>query len=299
MTKKALLLVNRHSRKGQHNFAQAVDILNDLGFELIILPIQSAEELPQLVRQHGSKVDLVIVGGGDGTLNAVVDSLVEMSLPLGILPLGTANDLARTLNIPLAIPQACRVIAEGKLKYIDLGWVNGKHFFNVASLGLSVHITAKLSKGAKRRWGILAYGFTALQVITQTRPFHAYIVINGETIHVKTIQIAVGNGRFYGGGMAVAADATIDDQRLDLYSLELKHWWQIFPLLWKLPQGQQGNLHWVRTLEGEYLEIRTRKRLDINTDGEITAATPATFRVIPQSLGVLVPGNSGSTEPSV
>ncbi|MEA5532515.1 lipid kinase [Crocosphaera sp. XPORK-15E] len=299
MTKKALLLVNRHSRKGQHNFAQAVDILNDLGFELIILPIQSAEELPKLVRQHGSKIDLVIVGGGDGTLNAVVDSLVEMSLPLGILPLGTANDLARTLNIPLAIPQACRVIAEGKLKYIDLGWVNGKHFFNVASLGLSVHITEKLSKGAKRRWGILAYGFTALQVISQTRPFHASIVINGETIHVKTIQIAVGNGRFYGGGMAVAADATIDDQRLDLYSLELQHWWQIFPLLWKLPQGQQGNLDWVRTLEGEHIEIHTHKRLDINTDGEITAETPATFRVIPQSLGVLVPGNSGSTESSM
>ncbi|MDJ0510944.1 MAG: lipid kinase [Crocosphaera sp.] len=292
MTKRALLLVNRHSRQGQNRFAQAVDILNDLGFELIVVPIQSSEDLPQLVHKHGTKVDLVIVGGGDGTLNSVVDSLVEMNLPLGILPLGTANDLARTLKIPVTIPQACQIIAEGHLKYIDLGSVNGKYFFNVASLGLSVEITEKLSKGAKRRWGVLAYALTALQVISQTNPFHAQIQINGETIEVKTIQIAVGNGRFYGGGMAVAEDATIDDQRLDLYSLELKHWWQIFPLLWRLPQGQHGELPWVRTLEGEYLQIYTRKTQDINTDGEIVTKTPATFRVMPQSLGVFVSKNS-------
>ncbi|EAZ90981.1 lipid kinase [Crocosphaera chwakensis] len=289
MTKKALLLINRHSRRGQHSFAQAVDILNDLGFELIVAPIKSSEELPRLVRQHGHKVDLVIVGGGDGTLNGVVDSLMDMHLPLGILPLGTANDLARTLKIPFGIPQACQVIAEGHLKYIDLGWVNGKYFFNVASLGLSVDITEKLSKGAKRRWGVLAYAMTALQVMSQTRPFHARIIMNGERIDVKTIQIAVGNGRFYGGGMAVAEDATIDDQRLDLYSLELQYWWQIFPLLWRLPQGQHGDLHWVRTLEGEHFEINTRKVQEINTDGEIVTGTPAVFRVIPQSLGVFVP----------
>ncbi len=289
MTKRALLLVNRHSRRGQHSFAQAVDILNDLDFELIVVPIKSSQELPRLVRQHGHKVDLVIVGGGDGTLNGVVDSLMDMHLPLGILPLGTANDLARTLKIPFGIPQACQVIAEGHLKYIDLGWVNGKYFFNVASLGLSVDITEKLSKGAKRRWGVLAYAMTAIQVMSQTRPFHAHIIMNGEPIDVKTIQIAVGNGRFYGGGMAVAEDATIDDQRLDLYSLELQYWWQIFPLLWRLPQGQHGNLHWVRTLEGEHFEINTRKTQEINTDGEIVTETPAVFRVIPQSLGVFVP----------
>lgn len=289
MTKRALLLVNRHSRQGQSNFAQAVDILNDLGFELIVVPIKDSEALPKLVRQHGQNVDLVIVGGGDGTLNAVADSLVEMNLPLGVLPLGTANDLARTLDIPVTIPEACQVIAQGYIKYIDLGWVNDKYFFNVASLGLSVDITQKLSKGAKRRWGILAYAFTALQVISQTRPFHAEIGINDELIEVKTIQIAVGNGRFYGGGMAIAEDATIDDQRLDIYSLEIKHWWQIFSLLWKLPQGQQGALTWVRTLQGEKVEIYTRKPQKINTDGEITATTPATFEVRPKALGVLVP----------
>jgi YegS/Rv2252/BmrU family lipid kinase len=257
--------------------------------ELIVKPIDKAEELPLVVRQYQDYLDLVIVGGGDGTLNAVVDSLVENKLPLGILPLGTANDLARTLNIPLSISEACEVIAKGQLKYIDLGWVNGKYFFNVASLGLSVKITQSLSKGLKGRWGIFAYALTAFKVIGQTRRFRAEIRVNDEFIKVKTIQIAVGNGRYYGGGMAIANDAAIDDGRLDLYSLELKHWWQIFPLLWTLPRGRQAILPWVRTMAGEEIDIYTRKAYHINTDGEITTLTPAKFKVIPQALGVMIP----------
>lgn len=289
MSKRALLLINRQARQGQKSLAIAVDVLNDLGFELIVLPIKNPEQLPMLVRQHGEQVDTVIVGGGDGTLNTIVDSLVEMALPLGILPLGTANDLARTLNLPQTIPEACQVIAGGHQKYIDLGWVNGKHFFNVASLGLSVEITKQLSRGMKRRWGILSYGITALQAIAQTRPFRAKILTKEEVISVKTIQIAIGNGRYYGGGMAIAADAAIDDQQLDLYSLELQHWWQTFPLIWHLPRGQQHRLPWVRVLRGESYEIHTSKPRPINTDGELTTATPAIFRVVPQALGVFVP----------
>ncbi|AFY76876.1 MAG: lipid kinase [Hydrococcus sp. C42_A2020_068] len=286
MTKRALLLVNRYARKGQKSLAKAVEILHDLDFELITVPIKNPQQLPELVHKHKNAIDLVIVGGGDGTLNAVVDSLVETKLPLGILPLGTANDLARTLSIPPSIPEACRAIASGNLKYIDLGWVNGKHFFNVASLGLSVKITKKLSKGAKRRLGILAYGYTALQVLSQTRPFRAEIRVNGESIRIKTIQIAVGNGRYYGGGMAIAKDAAIDDRRLDLYSLEIERWWQIFPLIWTLPSGDYENLPWVRSLEAEEIEIYTRKPEEINTDGELTVSTPAKFRAIPKALAV-------------
>jgi diacylglycerol kinase (ATP) len=153
-------------------------------------------------------------------------------------------------------------------------------------LGLSVKITEKLSKGAKRRLGILAYAYTALQVLSQTRPFRAEIRVNQESIKVKTIQIAIGNGRYYGGGMAIAKDAAIDDRRLDLYSLEIQRWWQIFPLLWTLPRGDHDTLPWVRSLQGEEIEIFTRRSHDINTDGELTVSTPAKFRVIPKALAV-------------
>lgn len=288
MSKRALIFVNRKARRGKKRLAQAVDILDELGFELVLVPSKRSSEFADLIRKHRDELDLVIIGGGDGTLNRVVDVLVETQLPLGILPLGTANDLARTLGLPQSIPDACRAIAQGKRRSIDLGWVNGKYFFNVASLGLSVKITRRLSQGMKQRWGILAYAISAVQALTQLHPFRAEIRVDGETVAVKTLQIAVGNGRYYGGGMAIAEDAAIDDQRLDLYSLEVKHLWQFIPLLWKMRRGQQASLPWVRGLHGQEIAIDTREPHAINTDGEITTATPATFRVIPQALTVLV-----------
>ncbi|WP_341531028.1 lipid kinase [Nostoc sp. UHCC 0302] len=289
MSCRALLLVNPHARQGEKGLSEAIHYLETLGFELVEESTEDPKHLSEVILRYQDQVDLVIVGGGDGTLNAAVDALVDTQLPLGILPLGTANDLARTLGIPNSLSEACKIIAHGELRRIDLGWVNGKHFFNVASLGLSVKITQRLTKEVKRRWGIFAYAATALQVIWEARPFSAEIVINGQSVRVKTVQIAIGNGRYYGGGMAVAPDATIDDQRLDLYSLEIKHWWQTILLLPAMRQGHHIHSQSVRALQGQNIEVYTRKPRPINTDGEITAYTPAHFRVIPKAVTVLVP----------
>ena len=289
MSQRALLLVNRHARHGQNRITEAIKQLKKLGFDLQEESMDNPQQLPELIRRYQNRVDLVIIGGGDGTLNAAADALVETQLPLGILPLGTANDLARTLGISDSLPEACKIIAQGQLRRIDLGWVNGKHFFNVASMGLSVQITERLTKETKRRWGVFAYAITALQALWKARPFRAEIRIEGESIRVKTVQIAVGNGRYYGGGMAVAHDATIDDRRLDLYSLELKHWWQIIALLPAMRGGRHTDFPGVRALRGQEIQVYTNKPRPINTDGEITTHTPADFRVIPQALAVLVP----------
>ncbi|MEH2465924.1 lipid kinase [Nostoc sp.] len=289
MSSRALLLVNRHARQGQKGLLEAIQYLRTLGFDLIEEFTENPKHLAEVIFRYQYQVDLVIIGGGDGTLNAAVDALVDTQLPLGILPLGTANDLAKTLGIPNSLSKACKIIAYGNFRRIDLGWVNGKHFFNVASMGLSVKITQRLTKKVKRRWGIFAYAATALQVIWEARPFTAEIVINGESVRVKTVQIAVGNGRYYGGGMAVAHDATIDDQRLDLYSLEIKHWLHIIPIFPAMREGR--HIHWpsVRSVQGEEIEVHTHKPRPINTDGEITTYTPAHFRVIPKAIAVLVP----------
>lgn len=286
---RALLLINSHARKGQEHLSVAIQSLEKLGFSVIQESTENPTHLGDVIRRYQHEIDLVIIGGGDGTLNAAVEAIVDTQLPLGILPLGTANDLARTLGIPNSLPEACQVIAAGELRQIDLGWVNGKYFFNVASLGLSVKITQRLTKEVKRRWGVLAYAAAALQVIWESRPFGAEIRMNGQSIHVKTVQISVGNGRYYGGGMAVFHDATIDDQRLDIYSLEIKHWWQIIPLIPSIRQGKHINWREVRALQGQEVEIYTRKPYPINTDGEITTYTPAVFRVIPKAISVLVP----------
>lgn len=289
MTQRALLLVNRHSRQGHKTLSQAVSQLQSLGFDVLQESTARPHQLPDIIRSYRDRVDLAIVGGGDGTLNAAIEGLVDTQLPLGILPLGTANDLARTLGIPPSIPEACQVIASGYSRRIDLGRVNHKYFFNVASLGLSVQITRQLSKQDKRRWGVLAYAVAAIKVIWKSRPFRAEICMGDTSIRVKTVQIAVGNGRYYGGGMTVADDAAINDERLDLYSLECKHWWQIVLLLPAMWRGRQADWPGVRTLEGKEFEVYTRKPQPINADGEIVTYTPAKFRLIPKAVTVFVP----------
>ena len=286
--RKALLLVNRNARRGETALVEAINLFKNLEIELIEESINDASQLSDLICRYNNQVDLVIIGGGDGTLNSAIDGLLATRLPLGILPLGTANDLARTLGLTTNLVEACQIIANGQTKQIDVGKVNDKYFFNVASLGLSVKITQKLTQATKRRWGILAYAATTLQVIWQSRPFRAEILIPGETLRVRTIQIAIGNGRHYGGGMVVATDAAIDDQRLDLYSLETKQWWQILALLPTMRRGNHAMLPGVRELHGQEFEIRTFRSRPINTDGEITTHTPAKFSLIPKALAVFV-----------
>lgn len=288
-SKIALLLVNPHARQTQKNLSEVLAQLKVFGFEIIQESPNNPEDFTSTIQRYKNQVDVVIVGGGDGTLNAAVAGLVETKLPLGILPLGTANDLARTLAIPTSISDACQVIAAGYTQAIDVGWVNGHYFFNVASMGLSVKITHKLTKKSKKRWGVLAYVAAAIQVILTARPFYALIHSDGEQQRVKTLQIAIGNGKYYGGGMSIVHDATIDDQRLDLYSLEIKHWWQVLLVWLTLRTGRHRKELGVRTLHGSEFEVYTTKPYSINTDGEITTRTPAHFRVIPHALTVLVP----------
>jgi diacylglycerol kinase (ATP) len=283
----ALLVLNPKSNRG--NDAAAADCLRAAGIDVIEQRSPFRDAVTDIICQHRARVDLVVVGGGDGSLNAAAAGLIETGLPLGILPLGTANDLARTLALPTDLHAACSVIASGKTKSIDLGYANDKPFFNVASLGLSVEIANALNRDVKRFWGRFAYLKTALSVIVTARRFAAEIRSPAESATVKSLQIAVGNGRYYGGGMSVATDAAIDDQRLDLYSLECRWWWRV---LWLAPLVWLGRQAWgrdVRTLAATEFTIRTRRPMPVNADGEIVTETPVTFRVQPAAIRVFVP----------
>jgi len=288
---KALVLINRHARHGRDDIRPALSQLADGGIELIESPIDRPSDLTQTIRSCIDRVDLIIIGGGDGTLSQAADGLIEAGLPLVILPLGTANDLARTLGIPTDLRAAADVILQGHSKRIDLGWVNGTHFFNVASIGLTTGLTRRLSRQTKSRWGILAYAFAAIGVGFRARPFTAEIRTENETVQVRTIQIAVGNGRHYGGGMIVDENARIDDGQLHLVSLEVDNWRQLVPLIPALRTGTFAATTRVRTLQGREFEIHIskKKRKKVLADGELTTRTPARFRVVPGALEVFVP----------
>ena len=289
MKQRALFLVNRQARRGAQNIELAAQKLRRSGFDLVEVPTENPSQLSEVIRRHERSVDLVIVGGGDGTLNAAIGGLVDTQIPLGILPLGTANDLARTLGIPTNIDLACAAIAGRQMKRIDLGWVNGHYFFNVASFGLSVEITDRLTQQTKRRWGVMAYGIAAIQALWQSRPFRVTIRSGDKIEKVRTIQVTVGNGVYYGGGLAVADDASIADERLDLYSLEIDHFWRWVNLLPAMYRGRHHLYPYVHAQQGQEFFIDCNRSLAINTDGEIRTETPAHFKVISKAISVLVP----------
>ncbi len=289
----ALLVANEHSRRGRE-VGPFMEALQAGGLVLRQEHCRRREELPTLIRALRGQVSAVILAGGDGTMSAAAPALRDTGLPLGILPLGTANDLARTLAIPLDAEEAAAVILAGHRRVLDLGCVNGHPFFNVASLGLSVEITQRLTRVMKRRWGKLAYPLAAAAVILQARRFSALIRVEGQDIPVKSMQVAVGNGRHYGGGMVVADDAEIDDGRLDVYSLEPRARWRLLWMARAFRDGEHDALEEVRTIRCRALEVRTRRPRHVSADGEIVTRTPARFTLLPQAVTVFAPPPSSA-----
>ncbi|PSC04010.1 lipid kinase [Alsobacter soli] len=286
---RALVLVNPNSRRGAGSAEAVAKRLSGAGLAHSVETFSSPEEVSSDIVRRAAEVDRVIICGGDGSVNAAGPGLLETGLPFGIVPLGTGNDLARTLGLPEDLDAAVDVIVAGKMRRIDVGLVNGRPFFNVASLGISTELARTLTPDIKRRWGRFGYALAAMKVLANARPFTATIVDKGEPIRVKTFQIAVGNGRYYGGGMAVSEQAAIDDEHLDLYSLELSGVWKFALMIRAFRTGSHGAWEEVRTVRGLEFDISTRKPRPVNCDGEICAHTPAHFKVLPKALTVFAP----------
>ena len=290
MPGRALLVVNPGARRGDDAAADlARAALEAQGLEVVPADPPDPGRLGEAIRRERDRLDRVVVGGGDGTLNAAAQGLVGSNLPLGVLPLGTANNLARTLGLPNSLEAACKVAAHGDPRPVDLGWVNGRYFFTTASIGLSVQISEALTAEIKQRWGALAYGRAALRAMVQARPFTAEIRWKGGTRRSRTVQVVVGNGRYYGSALPVAEDAAIDDAALDVYSLEVSHWLGLVALLPALRRGRHGDKRSVEALRTTEVEIHTKVPLKLNVDGEIWGETPARCRVIPRALQVFTP----------
>jgi YegS/Rv2252/BmrU family lipid kinase len=289
MRRRALFIVNRKARSGLRAIDDVMQVLEAGGVDIVEAEMAGRDQVCAEIREEAGGIDLVVLGGGDGTLNAAAPALVETGLPLGILPLGTANDLARTLGLPADPVAAASVIVAGQTRAVDLGEVNGIFYFNVASIGFSARLARGLTAEAKRRWGTVGYALAALQLLSESRPFVVEIDHDGRTERALTIQVSVGNGRYYGGGLAVEESARADDGRLDVYSLEVPHWWHLILLAPALRRGTQRNSRYVRSFATTELSLRTRRRHEVNADGELVTSTPAHFRIHPAAIQVFVP----------
>lgn len=297
--RRAALVVNTRSRSGERAFEQARGHLRDLGVRVESeFDLQDPARLPETVREAAEGHELVILGGGDGTVSSSVDFLAGRETVLGLLPLGTANDFARTLAIPTDLYGACETIAHGKLVDIDLGLSGDNYYVNLASVGLSTGVTQALTSRLKKSAGAAAYPLAAIKAFLKHDPFRARLTFpDGDHEPVeyeRLLQVAVGNGRFYGGGMVVSPDSGIDDSTLDVYAIQLGRHRDLLGVVRYLKSGDFVRSEGVAHYETSRVVVETEPHLLVNVDGELVASTPREFSVARNALHVLVPQNSAA-----
>jgi YegS/Rv2252/BmrU family lipid kinase len=295
---RALVIINPNSRKGADaDISEGIELLKSAGFDLITTESKSAQHTAKLIDQHCNDIDLVIIGGGDGSVNAAAEAIYRHQITLAILPLGTANDLARSLGLPKDLLEVFKIIAANKRRKIDLGSFDGRYFFNAANIGLGTRVTHELTPEIKKRWGVLSYLRAAFAAFKKNRAFRATIIVDGTHYCVRSIQLAVGNGRFYGGGNIIDENAVIDDGVLKLYSLPPQTLWELLRTAPWLRVGKQRQLECTFTASGRRMEISTHPSLEIYADGESAGRTPSVFEIVPQAITVIHEEPAGPTTP--
>jgi diacylglycerol kinase (ATP) len=300
--RRAVLVVNARSRRGARLYQAAGRQLAAAGFDLLgSFAVTRAGQLePSLAAALDLEPDLLIAGGGDGTLSLAARHLAYRDVALGIVPLGTTNNFARTLGIPLTVAGAVGLLATGKVADVDLGQVNGTFFANLVSVGLSGHVAATVRHDLKRLLGRAAYPLTALARLPRHRPFRAVITVGGaggadgpggaggQEHAMTTHQLNIANGSFH-GGRPITADASADDRLLLAYSLgggsrpaligaTARH----------VLTGARRTQAEPAFLATRDLWLRTEPPLPLDIDGEIGGQTPARITLAPNALRVIV-----------
>ena len=255
--------------------------------QVVVVP-SSKEESAQLLRQAGD-ADRIVIGGGDGTLSEALPKLIALNKPVAVLPLGTANDFAQTIGVPLDPLEAATIALEGQEHSIDVGLTNGIPFLNVASVGLASRVVTEQSKALKRRWRVFAYPIGLLRAARDMRPFVVDLEIDGGVRWSAAVhQVSVGNGRQHGGGLIVAEDAAIDDGMLDIYIVHPGTFWQLFACLTHLRFGLMNPAVLDRH-RARRVTLRTNGARQVNADGRFVTTTPADFELLRRRLTVIVP----------
>ncbi|MDN4175501.1 lipid kinase [Nocardioides sp. SOB77] len=292
------VVVNTASRRGAAALERSTAALAAAGLGTVRThPVRDGAQLAAtLDRVVADGPDLLVVGGGDGTVGCAAGRVAGTATTLGVLPLGTANDFARTLEIPSDLEGAVAALVGGRVVDVDLGRVDGRPFLNVASVGLSVEVTERLTPALKRRLGPAAYPVATLAAYRHHRPFSARLEFpdgDHEPLEVDDLlQVAVGNGRHYGGGNTVSPLASIDDHLLDVYAIERGRLRDHVSIARFLKDGtfvEHERVHHVTTRR---VRLTTDPVRAVNLDGEVVARTPAVVEVERNALHVVVPRTS-------
>jgi YegS/Rv2252/BmrU family lipid kinase len=231
--------------------------------------------------------ELPVVISGDGLVGAIGGALAGGETPLGIVPVGRGNDLARTLGIPTEPEEAIAVVLARHARTIDIGEVNGRPFLGIASVGFDSE--ANRIANESRLGGNLVYAWAALRALVAWKPARFTIAIGEARTRVEGYSVVVANNSAYGGGMYVAPDAELDDGQFDVVTIARVGKIRFLGNLPKVFKGTHVRNDEVQVVRAPRLSISASRPFAVYADGEHLTDLPADLRVIPSALRVLVP----------
>jgi diacylglycerol kinase (ATP) len=233
-------------------------------------------------------VDVIIAAGGDGTINEVVNGLDGFDVPLGIIPLGTANDFARQVGIPADADHAMDVILQRKPKRFDTASLNGRRFLNVSTGGVGAEATAETPASAKETLGPLAYAVSGMRKLAEFKPYLGSFVSEQFNFDGEFLMFAVGLTKSTGGGTMVTPMASATDGLLDLCIVEAMNRREFAGVALKVKRGEHVGHPKVHYKQLRDVTIEAPEELSVNVDGENAVGKRFTYRARPRDLWVHV-----------
>lgn len=248
--------------------------------------LEHARELASAAARAG---EVTVTLSGDGLIGSIAGVLRDSpGAVLGILPGGRGNDTARVLGIPHAIDAACAVVARGRERYLDVGDVEGRSFIGIASLGFDSDAN-RIANAAPSRLGRLVYAYGALRALAAWKPARFDLRLDGEPLSCVGYSVAACNSGCYGGGIRLAPAAALDDGLLDVVLIASHSKRSFLATLPRAFRGTHVRHPAVRVLRARELQVDADRPFAVYADGDPIGATPATVRVVPRALRVLVP----------
>lgn len=261
----------------------------------VIHEMKGHDDLGRLAREAAERgCGIIVAAGGDGTVSAIAEGLVGTETPLGIIPLGTANVLARELGIPVALDAAVALLAGPHATVaIDAMKVEDKHYFTQVGVGIDSMMIAGTTREKKKRFGRVAYLTTAVACLVGFEPRRFAVRVDGRTTHHRASQVLLANcGTLGQPPFRWGPDIAPDDGRIDVCIARARTFVDYVRLGWLVVRGRQRDSPNVHYLVAERsVSIRTRKPFPVQADGEIIGETPVGVRVVQGAVRVVVPSD--------